>query len=318
MKCLLVNYFIILFIIIRFFFYICDSFVKLSFLGYDSNKYNTTHNKRKGNKPMKNKIKLIMCDIDGTLLNSQHQVTLATKDAITKAREAGMLFGIATGRALDAVTRLTPDWGIDHLVDVYMGYNGAHVIDYPLHVNEHSHMIDGEHFKEIINHFKDLDVNMCIYVGRTLYSYKQDARSAQISNSNKFTEKPMDEALFLEPRSKLVIICKEEYMDVVIEHAKGLNSEAYRCFRSAPTLFEYVHPEVSKSYGIKKICDLHGFTIENVVAFGDAGNDYEMIRDCGVGVCMANGTDDTKSVANYITDSNDRDGVANFIEKYLL
>ncbi|MFV0395090.1 MAG: Cof-type HAD-IIB family hydrolase [Coprobacillaceae bacterium] len=268
---------------------------------------------------MKNKIKLIMSDIDGTLLNSKHEVTDVTKEAISKAREQGILFGIATGRALDAVTLLTPDWGIDHLVDVYMGYNGAHVIDYPLGVNEHSHMIEGKYFKEIIDHYKDLDVTMCVYVGRTLYSSRQDARSDSLTKNNKFTEEPMDmETLFLEPRSKLVIACDEEYMDTVIERSKSLNNPAYRCFRSAPTLFEYVHPEVSKSFGINKICKLHGFTIDNVLAFGDAGNDYEMIRDCGVGVCMSNGSDDTKSVADYITDSNDEDGIATFINKYLL
>lgn len=268
---------------------------------------------------MKKKIKLIMCDIDGTLLNSNHEVSEATKEAITKVREQGILFGIATGRALDAVTLLTPDWGIDHLVDVYMGYNGAHVIDYPLNVNEHSHQLDGECFKEIVNHYKDLNVNMCVYVERTLYSYKQDERSMRLALNNKFIEKPMDvDTLFDEPRNKLVIICDEEYMDTVIGHSKKLSNPAYRCFRSAPNLFEYVHPEVSKSYGINKVCKLHDFTISNVLAFGDAGNDYEMIRDCGVGVCMANGSDDTKSVADYITDSNDEDGIAKFINTYLL
>jgi Cof subfamily protein (haloacid dehalogenase superfamily) len=263
-------------------------------------------------------IKLIMCDIDGTLLTSNHIVSEGTKEAIAKAREQGMLFGIATGRALDAVTLLTPEWGIDHLVDVYMGYNGAHIIDYSLSINEHSHLIEGKYFKEIMNHYKDLDVTMCIYVGRTLYSSKQDKRSAKLASSNKFTEVPMDEALFEEPRSKLVIVCEEEYMDTVIEHSKSLQSDQYRCFRSAPTLFEYVHPEVSKSFGINKICAMHGFTIDNVLAFGDAGNDYEMIRDCGIGVCMANGSDDTKSVADYITTSNDEDGIAVFLNTYII
>lgn len=268
---------------------------------------------------MKEQIKLIMCDIDGTLLNSKHEVPKETKEAIARVREYGVLFGIATGRALDAVTLLTPEWGMDHLVDVYMGYNGAHIIDYPLGVNEHSHLLEGKYFKEIINHYKDLDVTMCVYVGRTLYSSRQDERSARITKSNKFVEKPMDmDTLFEEPRSKLVIICDEGYMDTVIEHSKKLHNDAYRCFRSAPVLFEYVHPDVSKSFGINKICEMHGFTIDNVLAFGDASNDYEMIRDCGVGVCMANGSDDTKSVADYITDSNDDNGIANFIEAHLL
>lgn len=267
---------------------------------------------------MKNQIKLIMCDIDGTLLNSNHEVTEATKTAITKVRENGVLFGIATGRALEAVTLLTPEWKIDHLVDVYMGYNGAHVLDYPLGVDERTHQLEGHLVKEIMEHFLDLDVTMCVYVGRTLYSHKQDERSARITKSNKFTEQPMDESIFENPQTKLVIICDPEYMDTVKARAATFSNPEYRCFQSAPMLFEYVNPNISKSFGIKKICDLHGFTIDNVLAFGDAGNDYEMIRDCGVGVCMENGEDTTKSVADYITKSNDEDGIAVFLNEHLL
>ena len=131
--------------------------------------------------------KCVFSDIDGTLLNSNHQVTERTKAAITKVRENGVLFGIATGRALEAVTVLTPEWGIDHLVDVYMGYNGAHVLDLNLGVDEKTHMVEGDHIKEIMEHFYDLDVTMCVYVGRTLYSHKQDERSARITPSTETT-----------------------------------------------------------------------------------------------------------------------------------
>lgn len=61
-----------------------------------------------------------------------------------------------------------------------------------------------------------------------------------------------------------------------------------------------------------------GFIMENLCSFGDADNDYEMTLHAGVGVVMANGSEKTKSVADYITDDNDHDGIGNFIEKYLI
>ena len=78
---------------------------------------------------MKN-IKVIMCDIDGTLLNSKGIVTSKTIDAIKKVREQGILFGISTGRDVPSVKRLFGKWGIGGLVDMIVGSNGGEIYDY--------------------------------------------------------------------------------------------------------------------------------------------------------------------------------------------
>ena len=78
---------------------------------------------------MKN-IKVIMCDIDGTLLNSKGIVTSKTIDAIKKVREQGILFGISTGRDVPSVKRLFGKWGIGGLVDMVVGSNGGEIYDY--------------------------------------------------------------------------------------------------------------------------------------------------------------------------------------------
>jgi len=268
---------------------------------------------------MKERIKIIMSDIDGTLLTSQGKISPRTYQAIKKVRENGILFGIATGRALEGVLENTKDWGINDICDIYLGYNGAHVLDYSLHVDEHTHLLDGKYMREIIEHFSDLDVTFMIYIGRTLHSSRQDEISSRIAKGNKFIEKPFDmDVLLNEPRNKLVIGCHESVMDLVMERSKTFSSPHYRCFRSGANLFEYVHPDLSKSYGIEKIAKLHGYSIDNVLAFGDADNDTDMLRDCGVGVCMENGSENSKKVSDYITKSNDQDGIAIFIEEHLL
>lgn len=73
-----------------------------------------------------------------------------------------------------------------------------------------------------------------------------------------------------------------------------------------------------KTEELIEILKLHHIDLKEIVTFGDADNGYDMILNAGVGVVMAHGSDKTKSVADYITDDNDYDGIGNYIEKFIL
>lgn len=95
-------------------------------------------------------------------------------------------------------------------------------------------------------------------------------------------------------------------------------SEYYRAFKSQADMFEFVHPELSKVYGISYYCSQHGYSIEEAAAFGDTTNDIEMLMGCGTGVCMCNGTEDAKHAADIVTKySNDENGLARELEDIL-
>lgn len=265
-------------------------------------------------------IQMILCDLDGTLLNPEGMVSQRTRNAIHALREKGILFGIATGRSLHGVQKLVEDWKIKEDCDILMGFNGAELIDHKLGIHELQNSLNGEYLKEIANHYLDMDVNLIVYDDGDMYCTRDDAIGDNIAKNNYFTKKHLDINTFFENKSyiKILVATKPELMDLVIERSKTFQSPHYRCFRSAPTLFEYVHPNVSKSHGIKHICDLHGFSMENVCVFGDAQNDMEMIRDCGYGICMENGDPQSKAVAKDIALSNAQDGVADYIERHFL
>ena len=96
-------------------------------------------------------------------------------------------------------------------------------------------------------------------------------------------------------------------------------SDKYRAFKSQADMFEFVHPELSKIYGIKYYCGQHGYNISEAAAFGDPTNDIEMLKECGTGVCMCNGTEDARQAADIITKyNNDEDGLAKELESILL
>ena len=188
-------------------------------------------------------------------------------------------------------------------------------------INKIYNPLKGEYILDIIKHFEDLPCCFCIYDKNTLYSYRDDELSRDLSISNKFEYKVIEdeEQFFKKDYPKLVIRCKEEDMPVIIERSKTFSHLEYHCMQTGPFLFEYMNTRVSKSQGIEIVCELHGFDMNNVCVFGDAQNDRDMLEKAGLGVCMINGDDETKSISDMISEyDNNHDGVARFIEKYIL
>ena len=270
---------------------------------------------------MKN-IKAVMCDIDGTLLNSNGIVTPKTIEAIKKLREQGILFGISTGRDVGGVKGLLKDWKIDGLVDMIVGSNGGEIYDYADDYYEMNHPLPGSLIAEIIDHFKDMDVNFAIHGGNgIMYTPKDDDLIKSLSESDHLPYEVIDFDEYLkQDRLKLLITCAPETMPAVIERSKSFHNEKFKsaCLQTTKLLFEFMDPRISKAFGLEKILERRGFTMENLCSFGDADNDYEMTLHAGVGVVMGNGSEKTKSVADYVTLDNDHDGIGVFIEKYLI
>ena len=266
-------------------------------------------------------IKLILTDLDGTLLDDNKTVSTYTKEVIQKAREQGILFGIATGRSLYAVENLIDGWGIRDQLDIMLGFNGGQIKDESKGINEIYNPLKGKYILEIIRQFEDLPCSFCIYDKNILYSYRDDKLSKELAKSNKFEYKVIDniEQFFTKDFPKLVLRCEVQDMPLIVERSKTFSNPEYHCMQTGPFLFEYMNTLVSKSQGIKIVCDLHGFSYDNVCVFGDAQNDRDMLERAGLGVCMINGDDETKRISNDITEyDNDHDGVAKYIEKYIL
>lgn len=264
-------------------------------------------------------VKIILCDIDGTLLNSEGKVTPLTIEAIRKVREKGILFGIATGRSLAGVKHLVYDWGIGEYCDILMGFNGGTYIDKALDKKGTAFLLDGETISRILEEYKDFDYIPGIYDEDTFHALKDGPIPRRIATGNKIEFIVDDFAKYKEVGANKMLGTGEPH---VINQLEAYYAEhpgvGFRAMRSTPNLFEFINPELSKTKGIEIIAANHGLTLENVCVFGDERNDLEMIRDCGVGVCMANGNPIVKEVADYITLSNNEDGIAAFIEHYLL
>lgn len=266
-------------------------------------------------------IKAIMCDVDGTILTEEGVVSPKTIEAIKKVKEKGILFGLATGRDVQNTKGFLKDWGIDGLVDVIVGTGGGEIYDISLGIDKSSYPLEGELIKEIVAHFDDMDLNFAIPFEGDLYAPKDDRHIQMLSEVDKVPYKVVDYDDFLQqPMPKIMIVCDPETMDKVVERSKTFHNDKYKAASliTASVLFEYMDPRISKARGLQEVMQLHGFSMTDLCTFGDADNDYDMTLYAGVGVVMENGSELTKSVADYITDDCEHDGIANFIETHIL
>jgi len=267
----------------------------------------------------KHSVKLVLCDLDGTLLTTDKKVTKRTRNAIQKLKKQGVLFGIASGRAYAGIRQRIVEWGIEDDVDVLISMNGAQIYDMKKDKLHTYFKMKKEWIKNIIEQFWELDINPCFYDEQFLYCRKDNeyAQKSAVNNKLKVIEvKP--EKFWEEDRIKLLFLVEEGKMPMIEAFNAKHPCEYYRGFKSQNFLFEFVDARVSKSYGIDQYCRMNGFTLSETVAFGDMSNDVEMLRDCGLGVCMANGSEDAKAASDVITLSNDEDGVAYYIENFIL
>lgn len=266
------------------------------------------------------KIRVIVMDMDGTLLTSEKIVTEHTKEVLRKAKEKGYRIGIASGRPLIGIQRSIESLGIDDIIQFMVASNGAQMYDIEKEKEYGFYQLEPDVISEIIDLYSPFDLNAYVYQGATCYAYRNDSIIRRAAKNNHLDIHLCNlKKEITKPQSKLVLSTPPEKMKKVEKFYESHKSDRYRAFKSQADMFEFVNPKLSKVYGIEEYCREYGYTLDEVIAFGDTTNDLEMIRECGVGVCMCNGTDDVKVAADIITErSNDEDGLAYVIERELL
>ncbi|MEG0709852.1 MAG: Cof-type HAD-IIB family hydrolase [Longicatena sp.] len=266
----------------------------------------------------KKNIKVIMYDLDGTLLNDAGFVNPETIKQIKLLKEKGILFGIATGREIDSCEDLYEEWGIKGLIDMIVGSNGAHIKDYCSQLEKIHHPLSGKDIKEIIHYFDGMDVNFSICYQGCLQMKKDDETARFLSKVDKIPMKVVDyEELLQIPHTKLMVICKQSMMAEVEKRGAMHKNERFVSMCTAPILYEYSDARNTKSNGLRHFLEAYSWDMENVMFFGDANNDLDLISHSGVGICMKNGSEEAKKCADYISEEdNNHNGIALFLSKY--
>lgn len=263
--------------------------------------------------------KIIVCDIDSTLVVKHQTLTPRARRAIEILRAQGVLFGVASGRPVDELRPLVDSWGIEQ--DILIAMNGCELFD-GITKQQHSYyMMKKEWIKEALEIMEPFDCNPMVSLHGVNYVGRHDElveMSEKYIGKKAHVCKDLSE-LYQEDNAKIMFRVNEEDMPKIEEHVNAHPSPYFKGFKTQPSMMEFANKNASKGYALEQFCKLHSIDLSDCIAFGDTTNDNEMLQVAGMGVCMANGSADTKAIADVITAKTcDDDGWADHVENEIL
>lgn len=275
---------------------------------------------------MRQKIKMIAFDCDGTLLNDKKEMTARTRNVLLRAMEQGIEVLPATGRPLTGVPKeVTALPGIRYALTS----NGARIVDLKEQKVIYESTMPIHTAKQILDLFSQYDTYREVFIDGVGYSM-----SSELEKAEEYVILPSMARYLKECRigvQDLYEKLEKEKKQVDKVHALFKNiSEKEKAFlqiKEIPNItatgamennIEVNALGVNKGIGLLKLGELLGIKREEIMACGDGMNDLEMIREAGLGVAMANAVQAVKDAADFVTDSNEKDGVAKAIEMFAL
>ncbi len=255
---------------------------------------------------MKSNIKMVVTDLDGTLLKRDKTLSEYSKIVIKRFMEEGNVFAIATSRPFNVLQELVQDISYDAAIC----HNGVRTI---LHNKELTYYgIDNSYniIKELISFKPNIHIGVC----------KDQIMYANFEIDKLMTNCPYKYTnTFSEIENILVsTIIIEVDNPAQLQEYKGFIPDLYYLQIIEERIGIVLNRCATKLNGILQVINKKNISLENVYAFGDDYNDIEMIKACGVGIAMENAIQPVKNQADLVCKSNDADGVAHWIENNLL
>ena len=261
-------------------------------------------------------------DIDGTLVTNRSKALESTKQAIEYARKNGILCGVATGRSPVKIKEI-----IDELeLDMYVVYNGQLVftadrtiIDHPFEQKVLEHIVefaDENHRQIVFGARNRLDGSTTMLLGQSIFIKRLVSFLPR-----KFPVRLMKKILQVfsphrqKDRYETLEILKEPIYQCILlspeSEQKKLEHRFPECtFQRSNTYTVDIIPKGgSKLLGIQAFANAVGIEMEEIMAFGDHYNDIEMLKGVGIGVAMGNAQIEVKHAADFVTQSNEEDGI---------
>ena len=267
------------------------------------------------------KYKLLVLDIDGTLTNTKKEISPNTYETLIQAQKKGLKIVLASGRPTYGIVPLADQLRLDEFGGYILAYNGGQILDWKT--------------KEVL-HEKTLPNYLLPYLhrcaqtsGTTIVSYKDDHVVTENDKCDyvKYEAKlnkmrTLKTESFLEtipyPVPKCLIIGEPDKLVKLEDEILKEVGELMGVFRSEPFFLELVPKDIDKAQSLAHLLNVIGLEKEDMIACGDGYNDLSMIKFAGLGVAMANAQEVVRENADYITHSNDDEGVAHVVEQFYL
>ena len=275
---------------------------------------------------MKIKTRMIGMDLDGTLLTTEKKLTPYTQDVLKRAIAQGIIVLPATGRPVSGVPEEIMHFpGIRYAVTA----NGGRIVDVQENRTIYENLVPVDKAYAILSVFEKYDTLREIYYDGIGYS-----EETMLKNIHRYIEPgPMADYMVATRRPIPDVHAKFVETNRPVDKVQGIfasladKDEALKELEKIKDIeitgalsqnIEINAKDVDKGNALLRLGQILGIPGEEIMAFGDGTNDRKMLEKVGTGVAMANGVPEVKAAADYITASNDEEGVARFIEKYVL
>jgi len=265
--------------------------------------------------------KAVFLDMDGTLLRSDHSVSDETIRTIQKLTGNGIAVILVSARPINAVLPTFRHLGLPAQAPV-ITLNGSYIVenDQPIF----QAMVDAATTARVTEEVRPFRATIAYYLQKEWFSEVKDAWT---DHEQKIMDVPVEiapieslvknwSARNIGP-NKMMVMSEPDNIAQIQKHLRSIYNGRLNIYPSKATYLEVMDSRGSKSNAVQFVSKRLGLSPAEIIAMGDNYNDVEMIRFAGTGVAMGNAPDDIKAVADYVTDTNNNDGVRKAIENFL-
>jgi Cof subfamily protein (haloacid dehalogenase superfamily) len=264
--------------------------------------------------------KMIVLDLDDTLLQDDHTISPRTKKALMEAQEVGVKVVLASGRPTYAMYDIAEELRLKEYGSFILSFNGAKITNCQTGEELFSSTLSPETVHHLYELSRREDVWIHTYVGDSIVTeagnqytnIEAEITGLEIFEVDSFIDavkEPVVKVLMLEDETKLAVVERKLQQELTGQLS---------VMRSKPFFLEFTEAGVTKGTSLNQLIGQLGIEREEVIAMGDSYNDLAMIEFAGLGVAMGNAPADIKEKADYVTDTNMNDGVAKVVEKFIL
>ncbi|HZJ82765.1 MAG TPA: Cof-type HAD-IIB family hydrolase [Clostridia bacterium] len=261
--------------------------------------------------------KLIVVDLDDSLLGSDLKISPKNHEALVQAMDQGVLVTIATGRMFRSAVVYARQLGLDVPIITYQGGLIKSTFSNKVLYNQ---TLGLDVSKKIVDLCRAKGLYLQIYMGDEYYIEEPNAYSRKYHKQvgvEGIVVGPLDKFL-KEPPNKLLIMDEPGRIPEFGREFTEILGDQIEITTSKPEFLEFTHRDATKGRALEYLATTRGIPKDEIIAIGDSFNDISMISYAGLGIVMGNAPMEVQEYADYVTGTNDDDGVAQAIDKFIL
>ena len=264
---------------------------------------------------------MLVLDLDGTLTNSRKELTEATRKALIEIQEDGKKVVLASGRPINGIIPLAEKLELSRFGGYMLSFNGARITQCSTGNVIYNRTLPASvilPIYELVKSYEGLDIltydgeRILSGIAANIYTEKESfINKMEIVHAEDFVER------LTFPVNKLLIPGEPSTLEKIMPLLQKKFHTLLNIYRSEPFFLEIMPQNIDKAYSLQKLLSSIGLTADEMICCGDGFNDISMIEYAGLGVAMANAQPIVKDTADFITKSNDEDGVLHVINTFL-